>query len=405
MNSPDDPERGAPPGPLAGLRILELGGGQPGAYAGWLLSELGADVVVLVLREERDSPPSKASPSADELALHAGKRRLLLAASRPEGREVAVRLARYCDAVVSSLPPRTAERLSLDAQAVRQASPGIVYAQATAAGAIGGSQDEPMADIVGQAAGGLMWKTGIAGSPPTAAGAALGDHGAGAYLGAAILGGLAQAALTGRGTRVDISLAGSQIALQSWEIGTESVFGRDSGRAGLGHPEVSPGAIWGTFEARDGAIALGSVDARRFERLCGLMDLGDLFARYSDDARRSAGIPEITERLRTRFLERDCAHWLDLFAEHDIMGTRVHGYDDVIADEQAWANGYLRTLAPSGITVAGAPIQLDGGGATMVQRHAPWNEDGGLPLLAELGYTPDEIAALRTAGVVGGGPA
>ena len=400
MSGEDGREAGPHPGPLAGLRILELGGGQPGAYAGWVLAGLGAEVVVLTLRDGHDRAAGATPAGPDDVALHAGKRRLLLDASRPGGREVALRVAARSDAIVNSLSPRIAEELGLSVDSVRAASPGIVYAQATAAGAIGGDPNEPLADIVGQAAGGLMWKTGLAGSPPTAAGAALGDHGAGAYLLAATLGGLAQAALTGRGARVDVSLVGSQIALQSWEIAAESVFERDSGRAGLGHPEVSPGAIWGTFEARDGWIVLGSVDAARFERLSALMDLPDLFALYPDDARRSAGIPDIVARLRTRFPDHDCSHWLGLFAEHDIMGARVSGYDDVVADEQAWANGYLRTLAdPAGAAVAGAPIEFDGGGAFAVRRPLGDEHEPG-SLLEELGYGPDEVAALRASGVL-----
>ena len=284
--------RGSRPGPLSGIRILELGGGQPGAYACWVLGRLGAEVVVL----EPAGTPGAAEP--DRLALHAGKRRLVLDASRPGRGEIALRVAARSDAVVSSLPARAAAALGLTPEAVRAASPGAVYARATASGSIAAGADAPMADIVAQAAGGLAWKTGRDGDPPAAAGAALGEHGAGAYLLAAVLGGLAQAALTGRGTDVEVSLAGSQIALQSWEIGAESVLGRDSGRAGLGHPEVSPGAIWGAFETRDGWLVLGSVDAVRFVRLCALMDLPELAARYPDDRSRSAGIPEIVERLR-----------------------------------------------------------------------------------------------------------
>ena len=400
MSAPAAGESGAQTGPLAGIRILELGGGQPGAYACWVLAQLGADVIVL----ERRDPPGGASgggpTGADEVALHRGKRRLALDTHRPEARDVALRIARSADALVSSLAPAAAGECGLDAETVRELSPAIVYAQATASGSLGASADEPMADIVAQAAGGLMWKTGMEGGPPTAAGAALGEHGAGAYLLAAVLGGLAQAALSGRGSSVEVSLAGAQVALQSWEIATESVLGRDSGRAGLGHPEVSPGAIWGTFETRDGWLVLGSVDAARFQRLCAVTDLPDLAARFPDDRSRSAGIPEIVERLRARFREHDCSHWLALFAEHDIMGARVSGHEDVMEDEQAWANGYLCTLpGPDPITVAGSPIRVDGSAAAPAG-HATGGEGETLSLLADVGYGPDEITMLRASGVL-----
>ncbi len=404
MSAAPPQAHGSPPGPLAGIRVLELGGGQPGAYACWVLAELGARVVVLERRDPGDGAARAGSEDAGRVALHAGKRRLALDVSRAEARDIALRVASRSDALVSSLAPRRAREFGLDPSAAREANPAVVYAQATASGSLGGSAEEPMADIVAQAAGGLMWKTGRDGAAPTAAGAALGEHGAGAYLLAAVLGGLAQAALTGRGCAVEVSLAGSQVALQSWEIAAESVLGRDSGRAGLGHPEVSPGAIWGTFQARDGWLVLGSVDAARFQRLCALMDLTELAARYPDDRSRSAGIPDIDRVLRARFAAHDRSHWLRLFAANDIMGARVSDYDDVLTDEQAWANDYLRTLPGSGgVTVAGSPIQFDGSAAAPPGEGSSGDADDPASLLRELGYGPQQVALLEAAGVFGRG--
>ena len=82
------------------------------------------------------------------------------------------------------------------------------------------------------------------------------------------------------------------------------------------------------------------------------------------------------------------------------MGARVNGYDDVLADEQAWANGYLRTPPEAGGAVAaGSPIQFDGPPAVTSEPDALRDEDAG-SLLRELGYTPEELSALRAAGVL-----
>ena len=124
-------------GPLAGMRILELGGGQPGAYACWVLAQLGAEVIVL----ECGRPPDGGPSGADEIALHLGKRRLALDARRAEGRGVALRIAGGADALVSSIAPAAARECGLDAESVRAVSPAIVYAQATASGSIGASAD------------------------------------------------------------------------------------------------------------------------------------------------------------------------------------------------------------------------------------------------------------------------
>mgnify|MGYP001348317377 CR=1 FL=1 len=176
MSSSDDLASDSRSNPLSGLRILELGGMQPGAYACWLLAEMGADITVLALHDGQNDPEREAgtaaSPlSADDIALHAGKRRLLLDSSQPETREIAIRLAHRADGLVNSLPKRITDELGVGEATTRAAQPRLVYAQASANGSIGGNPNAFMSDIVAQAAGGLMWKTGLSDSAPAAAGA------------------------------------------------------------------------------------------------------------------------------------------------------------------------------------------------------------------------------------------
>jgi crotonobetainyl-CoA:carnitine CoA-transferase CaiB-like acyl-CoA transferase len=209
-------------------------------------------------------------------------------------------------------------------------------------------------------------------------------------------------ARTGQGTQVDVSLYGSQVALQAWEIDTESMLGERSGKAGPGHPLITPRGVWRAFETADGHVVLGGVNTPRFRGLCELMGLPQLADQYPDDASRAAGIDAIMEALSARFREEPTDYWLPRFARHDIIGAKVQSYADILHDPQARANGYITMLdhpVYGAIDVVGSAIQF-GGEATVPQGGPPELGDHTERYLEELGYAWEEIDALRAAEVI-----
>ena len=244
------------------------------------------------------------------------------------------RLVARVEVVVNNFRPGVMERFGLGYEDLRAVNPAIVYGSATGFGPLGPMAGRPGVDIMGQAMGGIMTKTGDDGGPPTPAGAAIADQTGAILLAVGTLAALLRARATGEGEQVDVSLYGSQIALQSFEITTHSMLGRDAGRGGLGHPEASKRGIWRAFEAADGWFVLGSVDMHRFQRLSKLVSAPELSESYPDDQRRAAGLPVINAELERRFREQPRAHWFAQFEEQDIIFAPVQSYDDVLASEQ-----------------------------------------------------------------------
>src|SRR5690606_18812194 len=111
------------------------------------------------------------------------------------------------------------------------------------------------------------------------------------------------------GTQVDVSLYGSQIALQAWEIDTESMTGQVSGRSGQGHPLITPRGVWRSFETADGWLVVGGVNAARFRGLCELLGVPELAETYGDDANRAANAANIIAALEPCFRQQPTAHW------------------------------------------------------------------------------------------------
>jgi CoA:oxalate CoA-transferase len=394
--------------PLDGVRVLDHTRAQQGPFATALMADMGAEIIKIERRDGElgrhifpvDRPGDR--PVGYFVAHNRGKHSVTLDLKQPKAIEIVKRLAERVEVVVNNFRPGVMKRLGLGYDDLRALNPAIVYGSASGFGPLGPMAGRPGVDILGQAMGGIMTKTGDDGGPPMPAGASIGDQTGAILLAVGVLAALLRARSTGEGEEVDVSLYGSQIALQSWEITTHSMLGRDAGRGGLGHPEASKRGIWRAFEASDGWFVLGSVDMYRFQRLSKLVGAPELSETYPDDARRAAGLEVINDELERRFHEQPRTHWFPLFEEQDIIFAPVQSYDDVLASEQAWANGYVQKLphaALGEVTVAGSPIQF-GREPSSLAGPAPELGDSTERYMEELGYGWDEIATLRDRGVI-----
>ncbi len=392
--------------PLEGIRVLDFTWAQQGPYATVMLSDMGAEIIKLEPRTGemgRNAVPGYAiQPRPYFVAHDRGKRSIAVDVRTEKGREIALRLAARVDVVVSNMRPGVMDALGLGYDAIKEVNPRAVYACASAYGPLGEKATLPGFDIIGQAQGGIMSKTGNDGDPPTPAGAAIADQVGAIYLCAGILGGLVHAARTGEGIQVDISLYGTQVGLQSWEITEESMTGNVSGRGGPGHPLITPRSLWGSYQTADGAVVIGGVNGERFARLCEALGRPDIAERYPDDAARTANIAAIAAEVRGMFACQPSAHWLELFRKLDIIGAAVQTYTDVLNDPQAIANGYITELEHQTLgrtKVVGSPIQYNRQ-PTVPQGPAPELGNCTETYLEEAGYSWDEINALREAQVI-----
>jgi crotonobetainyl-CoA:carnitine CoA-transferase CaiB-like acyl-CoA transferase len=395
-------------GPLDGIRVLDFTWAQQGPYATVMLSDMGAEIIKIEpLRGDmgRNSTAGAANapkPGPYFVAHDRGKRSVTVDIKTERGHEIIMRFVERVDVAVNNMRPTVMERLGLGYEEMAAVNPRIVYASASTFGPLGEMAPLPGFDIIGQAAGGIMTKTGHEGDPPTTAGAAIADQVGAIYLCSGILAGLVQAARTGRGVQVDSSLYGAQIGLQSWEITNEAMLGHVSGRAGSGHPLISPTSSWGTYPTIDGAIVLGGIGGERFIRLCHVLGLDELAERYCTDADRAANIATIRAELEARFRAKTTAAALAELRAVGIPTGRVQTYTDVINDPQARANGYITELdhpALGRVSIVGSPLQF-GRKPTVPQGPPPELGDSTEMYLEELGYSWEEIAALREGGVI-----
>ena len=391
-------------GPLAGYRILDFTRFQQGPYATVMLSDLGAEIWKV---EPPGGDPGRGVDSTGAEfnryfeAHDRGKRSIVLDLRCEAGREAALRMAAKVDAVIENYRPGVMQRLGLGYETLREINPGIVMVSASAFGALGPQAGEPGYDVIGQATGGVMTlhAANTEAEPVTLPGGFADQVGA-MQACVAMLAALLERERNGEGARgqqVDVSLLGSQIALQSVYLTGYLRTGEQSFHRRRRMPTFT------FYQASDRRwFVLAVIDARNWGALCRLLEHPEWEddPRFGDAAARMANSDALEALLEEAFAQDDRGGWLRRLREADIPCAPVNDYEAVAASEQVWANGYLTEL----VNAQGEPQRVVGmpwrfsetPGA--VQGHAPKLNADADAILAACGYDADAIADLRARG-------
>lgn len=386
--------------------MIEAGLLVQGPQAAALLAQMGADVVKVELPgfgdQARWLPVAMGDfRSAYFQACNRGKRSMTVDLRSTTGAEVFRRLADRADVLITNFKPGTMEAWGLGYDDLSSRNPWLVYATGSAFGPCGADAHREGADLSGQAAGGLISATGVDGGEPTPVGATIADHIASQNLVAGVLAALLARVRTGRGQQVDVSLLGGQIWAQASEYTYYFLTGATPGRPNRSNPMI-PG-LYGMFPTADGWIAIVGVVGEQRVRFYGAIGRPDIL----EDPRYGPLLaPEdkrtLFETLAEVFKQRTTSEWCDVLAAAGQRFAPVRDYAAVADDPHVWENGYLTAatgLDGEGMTVVGSPIRFGdtpsdpGGPAPELGQHTE-------EVLLELGYSWDEITALREAGAI-----
>lgn len=390
-------------GPLDGYRILDFTRYQQGPYATVLLSDLGAEIWKV---EPPGGDPGRGSDlSADGFSRYfeahdRGKRSIVLNLREQSAVEAALAMAAQCDGVIENYRPGVMDRLGLSYQTLNARNSRIVMVSASAFGSQGPQAGEPGYDIIGQATGGVMTlqALGAEAEPRTLPGGFADQVGA-MQACIAMLAGLIAARDSGQGQHVDVSLLGSQIALQSVYITGFLKNGEQP------HMRRRRMPTFTFYQASDGRwLVIGVVDAKNWGALCNLMGHPEWEsdARFASAAARMQHTDELEALLELSFATAGRDDWLRRLREADIPSAPVNDYGDVEASAQVWENGYLTEIPDSRYgarRVTGLPWSFSETPGAVQGRAPDLNADAD-SILTACGYSVDEIAALRASGAM-----
>jgi formyl-CoA transferase len=384
--------------PLSDVRVIDLTLARAGPTCVRQLADWGADVIRI------DAPDSGAISSlrngSDFQNLHRNKRSLVLDLKGSGGMEIFTRLVASADVLVENMRPAVKHRLRVDYERVRQINPRLVYGSISGFGQDGPYADRGGVDQIAQGLGGLMSITGEAGRGPMRVGIPVADLAAGLYLAVGILVALHERDMSGEGQWVQTSLLEAMVAMLDFQAAQWTIDGRIPGQEGNHHPTMIP---MGCFAAQDGYVNVAAPGGRMLERFCDVADLGFILAdeRFDTSAKRSANREQLNAIIEERLRSRPVAEWVELLNRAGVPAGPVNDMAQVFDDPQVQHLEMVNRVKHPSL----GELDLIRNAVTMSRyredlRPTPLRGQDSDSVLGELGFTPDDVAVLRSRGVV-----
>jgi len=392
------------PGPLAGVKVLELAQIMAGPTCGMMLADLGADVIKVERVPGGDDTrrmdrPMVRGESASFMAMNRNKRGIALNLKLAAAQQALKRMAAKADVVTENYRKGTMEKLGVGYEDLRKVNPALIYCSISGYGRSGPYADKGGFDLIAQGASGLMAVTGEPGRAPVKSGGPVCDINAGLLGALGVVSAYVHRLKTGEGQLVDTSLFEAGIQQMYWQAAIYFATGASPGPTGSAHILSAP---YQAFRAADGWLTIGGANQGNWERLANVLNASDLLrdARFASNAERMKNLGALTETL-----EPLIAKWKvrDLLAALDEAGVPcgpINSIADMAADPQTLAREMVVELEHprAGRTRAlGLPVKLSRTPGK-VSRPAPLMGQHTREVLAEFGFSRDEIEALVASG-------
>ena len=396
-------------GALSDITVLDMTRVLSGPFAATWLGEMGANVIKIEIPnggdESRRNPPfSPNGTSAFNTTINRNKRSITLDLKKEEGKEIFRELVKQADVVLENFRPDVMDRLGLGYEELKKLNPGIIYASISGFGSYGPYAKRPAYDVIAQAMGGIMFGIGEEGGEPLKVGASIGDLAAGINSIIGILSALHHRERTGLGQRIETSLVESIIALQQSENNRYFVSGEIIRGTGSKHPTNCP---YGAYHAKDGMYMIGVGKNEIWYKLCehvlGHPEYGN-DPRFDSIANRVAHKKEIEQILESWSMQHTATEVVDTLLAQGIPAGPLMSIKELSEDPHFNdAREMFPTMQQPGVgdfRVTAVPIKFSETPPT-ITRHAPALGEHNEEVYGQmLGLTPEQVADLKTKGVI-----
>ncbi|SDH92866.1 Crotonobetainyl-CoA:carnitine CoA-transferase CaiB [Pseudomonas delhiensis] len=390
-------------GPLASLKVLDFSTLLPGPFASLLLADMGAQVLRVESPTRMDLvrvlPPHDEGVSASHAYLNRNKRSIALDLKRPEAVEVVKQLVREYDIVLEQFRPGVMDKLGVGYEALKAINPRLIYVSITGYGQTGPYRDRAGHDINYLALAGVASYTGRRDTGPLPLGVQLADLAGGSLHGVmGLLAAVIHRQQTGEGQQVDISMTDCAFSLNGMAGAGYLACGVEPG---METQALNGGSFYDYYRTRDGRwFSVGSLEPQFMQQFCAAIGRPELAARGLSPKAEDQQL--LKREIAIEFEKRDFADWCERFAAVDACVEPMLPLSEAVEHPQIQARG-LVTEVPRG------------DGRSQRQMACPIRFSAGLPaprhigvaagahsaeVLAELGYSDEQVAALKAAKVI-----
>lgn len=378
-------------GPLAGLKVVEVGGVGPGPFCAMLLADMGAEVV----RIDRKHASESGLPVDRRFdVMFRGRRSLALDLKKPEAVDAVKRMLRGADVLIEGFRPGVMERLGLGPEVCLELNPRLIYGRMTGWGQTGPLAREAGHDINYIALSGVLHAIGRKGGAPEIPLNLIGDFGGGAmYLAFGIMCALHEAKSSGRGQVVDAAMVDGSTSLMAMIYG---LFAAGYWKDERGSNRLDSGAPWyDVYETKDGRhVAVGCTEASFFRntlRLLGLRE-EDFGGQHDRD-----GWPKMKEAFARAFRSRTRDEWCAVFEGTETCFSPVLSLAEAPHHPHQVARGNFVECAG---VVQPAPAPRFSRSRPAVQGPPPQAGEHTMQVLEDWGFGPEDVALLQGAGAI-----
>jgi formyl-CoA transferase len=392
-------------GPLAGLRVVELGTLIAGPYCARLLAEFGAEVVKV-------ETPGEGDPLRKWRKLHEGnslwwyaqarnKKSVAVNLKDAEGQAIVRELAAGADIVVENFRPGTMEKWGLGFDRLRERNPGLIMVRLSGYGQTGPYKDRPGFGAIGESMGGMRYITGYPDRAPVRVGISIGDSLAAMFGVIGALMALHHRGRSGEGQLVDVALYEAVFAMMESMLPEYGMDGTVRERSGAALPGIVPS---NTYPCADGRYVVIGANAdsifRRMMRAIGREDLADDPA-LADNAGRVKRTAELDQAITEWTSKHDLESVLAVLEKAEVPSGRIYSIADIVADLHYQARGMVErhNLGEHDLLLPGIVPRLSKtpGGTRWIGPRLGEHTDS---VLEALGYGPERIAQLRQSGAI-----
>jgi len=390
---------------LDGIRVIDFGRFIAGPYCAMLLADFGADVIRVERREGGEDrklgPVTESGEGGLFLNLNRNKRGVTLDLAHSEARTVIHRLVGGADIVVANMPLTIMKKLGLDYDALRKIKDDIILVMASAFGPDGPYSDRVGFDGIAQAMSGAMSLTGFSGVPLRSI-VSWADYGTALHAAFGAMTALYHRQRTGRGQLIDVSLLATGVIFMTPLLAELKTMGIRRKQLGNTAFYAAPSDA---YQTRTGWIVVPTVGAPMFRRWARLVGREDFIEdpRFKDDISRANNASIINEVMSEWCGERARDEAIAELEAARIPCGPCYDLDEVLDDPQLLSRNLLEELEyPGGkkpVPVANPPLRLSETPAPAIRR-APMLGEHTEEVLNELGFSSEEIWALRQANVI-----